>query len=299
MAVTRPRGCRPARRHAPGSQAEEARTGDATGETCDKQRDVRSSQQLGSLGMLMDIRRLMSAWGRRSRIKQSLPGFDAAYYLHWYPDVGERHLDPLRHYLEHGWKEGRDPSAGFSTRGYLAANPDVAASGQNPLLHFINRGFSEGRSGFSKDPRSPVPLPNLEDGSHPRSNKARFETFLELRGNSSVASAVMQGDVNDVYFDLVTGWALGAVRPGAPAELEVYVDRLLVGTTIANLYRPDMDNNEFEHPYRGFRYEFVPPLKNSVDYIITVRRAVDRLIIGQVSLLGQRYHPPTFPLSSR
>lgn len=89
-----------------------------------------------------------------------LPGFDPIYYLYWYPDVRAAGLDPLRHYLLAGWKEGRAPSAGFSTSGYLTANPDVAAVGHNPLLHFVNTGFSEGRGGYRKDPTAPAPRPN-------------------------------------------------------------------------------------------------------------------------------------------
>ncbi|MDE3748605.1 Rossmann-fold NAD(P)-binding domain-containing protein [Methylobacterium radiotolerans] len=85
----------------------------------------------------------------RPRIRPPVPGFDATFYLVANPDVRAAGIDPLRHYMEHGWKEGRDPSAGFSTSGYLAADPDVAASGRNPLLHFLNDGFSEGRGGFA------------------------------------------------------------------------------------------------------------------------------------------------------
>lgn len=94
-----------------------------------------------------------------SFVKVRLPGFDSAYYLNAYPDVRAVGLNPLDHYLRHGWKEGRDPSAGFSTDSYLAANPDVVASGHNPLVHFVNTGLAEGRSGFFKDPKSPAPKP--------------------------------------------------------------------------------------------------------------------------------------------
>lgn len=98
---------------------------------------------------------------RRERplVNIPLPGFDPAYYLSQYPDVREAGIDPLHHYLRHGWKEGRDPSTGFSTNNYLAANPDVVASGLNPLVHFVNHGLAEGRKGFSKDPKSPATKP--------------------------------------------------------------------------------------------------------------------------------------------
>jgi len=66
--------------------------------------------------------------------------FDAAWYLKRYPDVGTAGLDPLEHYFDHGWREGRDPSERFSTRSYLVANPLLANSGINPLVHFIQSG---------------------------------------------------------------------------------------------------------------------------------------------------------------
>ena len=97
---------------------------------------------------------------RSTLVRTPLPGFDPIYYLFWYPDVRAAGLDPLRHYLLAGWKEGRDPSAGFSTSGYLASNPDVAASNHNPLVHFVNTGFAEGRGGYLKDPAAPAPRPN-------------------------------------------------------------------------------------------------------------------------------------------
>ncbi|WP_428927720.1 hypothetical protein [Marinibacterium sp. SX1] len=71
--------------------------------------------------------------------------FDAAYYLDRYPDVRGAGMDPVAHYLTHGWQEGRDPSAEFSTSAYLASYPDVAASGMNPLFHYVRHGRKEGR----------------------------------------------------------------------------------------------------------------------------------------------------------
>lgn len=94
--------------------------------------------------------------------KAPLPGFDPIYYLFWYRDVATNGMDPLRHFLDHGWREGRDPSAGFSTRGYLAANRDVARARVNPLIHFLENGFAEGRRGWEKDPRAPAPPPSLD-----------------------------------------------------------------------------------------------------------------------------------------
>jgi GT2 family glycosyltransferase/glycosyltransferase involved in cell wall biosynthesis len=124
------------------------------------------------------------------------PLFDATWYLGAYPDVRESGSDPYRHYVRHGWQEGRDPNAFFQTdwylnrypgarssrhnpldhylrvgagRGYdpsplfdgswyLEQNPDVRAAGWNPLLHYLRHGAAEGREP-RLGPPPPVVLP--------------------------------------------------------------------------------------------------------------------------------------------
>ncbi|MCZ2340393.1 MAG: glycosyltransferase family 4 protein [Bacteroidales bacterium] len=71
--------------------------------------------------------------------------FDSAWYLNQYPDVAASGHHPLSHFLEHGWKEGRDPGPGFHATWYLHQYPDVAAAGVNPLVHYLVMGQAEGR----------------------------------------------------------------------------------------------------------------------------------------------------------
>jgi hypothetical protein len=74
------------------------------------------------------------------------PEFDAAYYRALNPDVAAAGLDPLDHFLQAGWGEGRDPNPQFSVRDYLEANPDVASAGLNPFVHYLVAGRAEGRA---------------------------------------------------------------------------------------------------------------------------------------------------------
>ena len=74
------------------------------------------------------------------------PLFDVGYYLAHNPDVAAAGVDPYQHYLQYGWKEGRDPSALFDTRFYLTHNSDVASAGVDPLVHFEMYGAAEGRA---------------------------------------------------------------------------------------------------------------------------------------------------------
>ncbi len=60
-----------------------------------------------------------------------LQRFDADFYLRRNPDVAACGIDPLRHFLETGWREGRDPQAGFSLGG---GAPEI-----NPLVRAVLR----------------------------------------------------------------------------------------------------------------------------------------------------------------
>jgi hypothetical protein len=71
--------------------------------------------------------------------------FDRTWYHQRYPDVRARKMDPVKHYLNYGAKEGRDPGPAFSTSGYCARYPDVVEAGTNPLVHYLKYGRAEGR----------------------------------------------------------------------------------------------------------------------------------------------------------
>jgi len=51
--------------------------------------------------------------------------FDREWYLATNTDIAASGADPIAHYLEHGWKEGRNPSAFFDGAWYVVHNPDV------------------------------------------------------------------------------------------------------------------------------------------------------------------------------
>ena len=72
--------------------------------------------------------------------------FDVAYYLAANPDVAAAGVDPLDHFMNNGWREGRNPSLTFSVSHYLDFYPDVAEAGINPFLHYLMAGKAEGRT---------------------------------------------------------------------------------------------------------------------------------------------------------
>lgn len=93
------------------------------------------------------------------------PEFDASYYLSANPDVAKASLDALSHFIDFGWREGRNPSPLFKTSYYLSANTDVADQGINPFYHYLTEGRAEGRHGNPTGTSLYPPLvaPSTED----------------------------------------------------------------------------------------------------------------------------------------
>ena len=83
------------------------------------------------------------------------PLFDTAYYLQQNPDVAAAGIDPYWHFMNLGWREGRNPDAFFDTKYYISSNADLAAASAvsqvgyngtfNPVTHFEKSGWIEGR----------------------------------------------------------------------------------------------------------------------------------------------------------
>ena len=69
--------------------------------------------------------------------------FDSEYYLANNEDVKKAKVDPIKHYLKFGWKEGRNPSAEFNGNEYLNKRPDVRVAAICPLVHYIKFGKDE------------------------------------------------------------------------------------------------------------------------------------------------------------
>lgn len=138
------------------------------------------------MGFLSSKRRII----RRSGL------FDEKYYLFHYGDVRAADIDPLKHFLTIGWKEGRNPSDKFDTRFYLNANPDVEKSGENPLAHYIKYGSKEGRPKLPSDRF----VPPINQDTQPRSdtekklisidNLRRSARFIRIYGLANFLAKV-------------------------------------------------------------------------------------------------------------
>lgn len=78
------------------------------------------------------------------RLLRNSTFIDPEEYLKRNPDVAMRGMDPILHYLRHGWREGRNPSPRFDARKYLELHPEVAEASVSPLVHFLRYGRVSG-----------------------------------------------------------------------------------------------------------------------------------------------------------
>jgi len=238
---------------------------------------------------------------------------DGAFYRAVYPDVAD--LDPIRHYLAAGWREGRDPAPWFSTSHYVEANPEVIKAGWNPLHHYLIRGRREGReivrSAFADDyllrraelGREPAwsfealavgaelddPLAEaaLKDHHEAMLAATEFDAEFYLTTNRDVAA----DGVDPLKHFLANGWREGR-DPNAAFSLRDYLE--------ANPDVADAGTNPFVHylaagraegrPTRiemGFRYEIIRRLQPLDLRAAAVARASARLKLGAAQALAK------------
>lgn len=138
--------------------------------------------------------------------------FDAALYLRENPDVAAvAARDPLRHYLSHGWREGRRPNVWFDPAAYIAAYPDVAAQDVDPLLHYVLHGKQEGRSAGvgGTVPDAAPPVEQRGDRTSGLSVEDRVRPYFDADFYAAANPDVAASGVDPFGHFLRSGWAEG------------------------------------------------------------------------------------------
>src|SRR5438067_1880455 len=148
--------------------------------------------------------------------------FDPEHYATAYPDVAERNVDPLVHYLEEGAREGRDPHPDFDTAFYLEQCRARGEEPANPLLHYLLIGAARGFQ-IKRDGKSPevTEAPGI-------AAKPQILVAVESLGVAGTAEGRSRLSIN--------GWALAA----APiSEITAAIGGVVVGRATYGLPRPD------------------------------------------------------------
>jgi GT2 family glycosyltransferase len=156
--------------------------------------------------------------------------FNDDFYLENNEDVRSARHNPLKHYLEFGWKELRDPSDSFSTKYYLDSYPDVARSGMNPLLHFARFGMREGRSPYPDNSALLTAADNRQKTPSKLPDSSDFDLALSVIAPSFDADFYLSSypDVKAAKLDplhhyLHSGWAEGR-NPNPNFQTSFYLD---------------------------------------------------------------------------
>src|ERR1043165_7790836 len=149
--------------------------------------------------------------------------FDPEHYATAYPDVAERNVDPLVHYLEEGAREGRAPHPECAPAFYLEPCRARGEEPRNPLLHYLligaARGFRIKRGGKS---------PAITDAPAVAAKPAIL-VAVESLGVAGTAEGRSRLSIN--------GWALAA----APiSEITAAIGGVVVGRATCGLPRPDI-----------------------------------------------------------
>ncbi|WP_246693889.1 glycosyltransferase, partial [Methylobacterium sp. WL18] len=126
------------------------------------------------------------------------PHFDASFYASWYGITA----DPVRDYLVHGWREGRDPRPDFSSAYYLTERPYLARAGINPFLHFLTSRRGRVRQGAGE---GGVQLPKLDTRQTERLARRLVDGAFYLAHNPDLQAA----GVDPVAHYMASGWREG------------------------------------------------------------------------------------------
>jgi hypothetical protein len=100
---------------------------------------------------------------------------------------------------------------------------------------------------------------------------------LQTKGDGQQVSA-LRGHVDLVSPECIAGWAQNMDHPEAPVCLDIYVGNRLIGRTLSNRYRKDLEQAGLGSGNHGF--EFRPPRRLRLDPdVVQVRRSLDGALL--------------------
>lgn len=141
--------------------------------------------------------------------------FDESFYVQNNSDVKDFGVSPFDHFMNIGWKEGRNPNENFSIRFYLDTHIDVAESGINPFVHYYNYGINEERLVSSVNYTSEAAFKEVL--------KRNFDKNYYLQNNPDVAAS----QIDPLEHFLQFGWKEGR-GPSENFSIKSYLSNFVV-----------------------------------------------------------------------
>jgi hypothetical protein len=140
----------------------------------------------------------------------------------------------------------------------------------------------EYRALYADAPEGPARYcaPRRDAGYEVKAARRRIETRAGLRPVVEPERLALRGYVDMVSSARIAGWAQCPEHPEAPVCLDVYAGAQLIGQTLANRYRGDLERAGLGSGHHSF--EFTPPAGLAfAPRAITVRRSLDGALLGK------------------
>jgi hypothetical protein len=142
--------------------------------------------------------------------------------------------------------------------------------------------------------------PRCNGGYAVAAARKRIDARAGLQHGSRVEALPLRGYVDAVTGGRVAGWAQNPEYPEAPVCLDILSDGRLIGQTLANHYRDDLERVGLGSGHHGF--DFVMPTGAPAGHI-EVRRSLDqkplaRAVAEVPVLMRERKQPRREPISS-
>lgn len=165
--------------------------------------------------------------GRMSLIRNE---FDEEYYLSTYSDVRQAGIDPLKHYLEYGWNEGRNPNEIFWSKFYVATYLNDGAVNDDPFYHFLTVGKSRGYkpNPYGRGIWSGTNPPTLEDWQRlsPATDTDNAKVIVVIPVYKGFDETILS-IYNCLKYDQNTKFALHVINDAGPdTNLNQYLHKL-------------------------------------------------------------------------
>lgn len=204
---------------------------------------------------------------------------DAAFYRAAYPEAAAEGRDPLKDYLESGWRQGRDPAPWFSAGAYLKTHADVRRTSVEPFYHYLTQGWREGREiqasakgehYLLNPPRAAEASPEAQHdeaawarqlAAERAAVRGEFDAAFYLKAYPDVAEARQ----DPLEHFLITGWREGRdpnPRFSVRDYLETYPDIVAAGVNpFVHYVRAGRAEGRSPRNELGFRYELLSQLR--------------------------------------
>jgi hypothetical protein len=143
---------------------------------------------------------------------------------------------------------------------------------------------------YPDDVRQPARYcaPRRDDGYEVEAVRRRLAQRAGLAGASDAPHiSGLRGTVDHVRPTSIAGWAQNTDHPEAPVCLDMYAGGILIGRTLANRYREDLEQAGLGSGCHSF--EFIPPRGLAIAArSIEVRRSLDGTRLGLASIFETR-----------